>query len=80
MLTDHKNLEYLRTAKRINPHQAQWSLLFSRFHFTVTYRPGSKNVKADALSRQFDGETNPVNSETENSYLLLSLLHLYSGP
>lgn len=26
VLTDHKNLEYLRTAKRLNPHQAQWSL------------------------------------------------------
>lgn len=63
ILTDHKNREYLHTAKRLNPCQAWWSLFLSRFHFIVTYCPGSKNVKADALSRQFEGETN-INPET----------------
>ncbi len=52
ILTDHKNLEYLRSAKRLNPRQARWALFFTRFHFTVTYRPSTKNTKADALSRQ----------------------------
>ncbi|KAK3511976.1 hypothetical protein QTP70_027657 [Hemibagrus guttatus] len=33
---------------------ARWSLFFTRFQFTVSYRPGSKNGKADALSRQFE--------------------------
>lgn len=50
VLTDHKNLEYLKSAKRLNPRQARWVLFFTRLHFTVTYRPGSKNTKADALS------------------------------
>ncbi|XP_078798004.1 uncharacterized protein LOC101158741 isoform X1 [Oryzias latipes] len=50
--TDHKNLSYIRTAKRLNPRQARWSLFFARFDFVVSYRPGSKNVKPDALSRQ----------------------------
>ncbi|KAK3549568.1 hypothetical protein QTP86_004972 [Hemibagrus guttatus] len=50
VLTDHKNLEYLRDAKRLNPRQARWALFFTRFNFTISYRPGSKNVKADALS------------------------------
>ena len=27
--TDHRNLEYLRSAKRLNPQQARWSLLFN---------------------------------------------------
>ncbi|KAI2665917.1 Transposon Tf2-9 polyprotein [Labeo rohita] len=54
VLTDHKKLEYLRSAKRLNPRQARWAMLFTRFDFTVTYRPGSKNTKADALSRQSD--------------------------
>ncbi len=39
VITDHKNLEYVKSAKRLNPHQARWSLFFSRFQFTVTYRP-----------------------------------------
>ncbi|KAK3517134.1 hypothetical protein QTP86_003981 [Hemibagrus guttatus] len=51
VLTDHKNLEYLRAAKRLNPRQARWALFFTRFHFTISYRPGSKNIKADTLSR-----------------------------
>jgi len=51
VITDHKNLEYIKSAKRLNPRQARWSLFFTRFQFTVTYRPGSKNSKADALSR-----------------------------
>ncbi len=54
VLTDHRNLEYLKTARRLNPRQARWSLFFSCFVFTVTYRPGTKNIKADALSRQFE--------------------------
>ncbi|KAI2660465.1 Transposon Tf2-6 polyprotein [Labeo rohita] len=51
VLTDHKNLEYLRLAKLLNHRQACWALFFSRFDFSVTYRPGSQNTKADALSR-----------------------------
>ncbi len=57
VLTDHRNLEYIRSAKRLNPRQARWSLFFSRFSFTVTYRPGSKNGKADALSRLYDSSS-----------------------
>lgn len=55
--TDHKNLEYIRTAKRLNPRQARWALFFNRFSFTISYQPGSENVKSDALSRQFAPET-----------------------
>ncbi|KAL0153008.1 hypothetical protein M9458_051687, partial [Cirrhinus mrigala] len=54
IITDHKNLEYIKGAKRMNPRQARWSLFFTRFNFSVTFRPGSKNLKADALSRRHD--------------------------
>uniref|UniRef100_A0A3Q2W0Y3 Gypsy retrotransposon integrase-like protein 1 n=1 Tax=Haplochromis burtoni TaxID=8153 RepID=A0A3Q2W0Y3_HAPBU len=47
------NLEYIRSAKRLNTRQARWARFFARFQFTITYRPGSRNVKPDALSRQF---------------------------
>lgn len=49
--TDHKNLEYLHLAKRLNSRQARWALFFTRFQFSLSYRPGSKNGKPDALSR-----------------------------
>ncbi|KAK3546630.1 hypothetical protein QTP70_031435 [Hemibagrus guttatus] len=29
VLTDHRNLEYLRSAKHLNPHQARWALFFT---------------------------------------------------
>ncbi len=51
--TDHQNLEYIRSAKRLNARQARWALFFGRFDFTISFRPGSKNLKPDALSRQF---------------------------
>ena len=58
VFTDHKNLAYLESTKRLNPRQARWSLFFSRFNFVVTFRPGVKNVKADALSCCFPGGGN----------------------
>ncbi|KAK3507065.1 hypothetical protein QTP70_003875 [Hemibagrus guttatus] len=63
VLTDHRNLEYLRGAKRLNPRQARWALFFTRFVFTVMYCPGSKNGKADALSRQFESASDPGKPE-----------------
>ncbi|KAK3557853.1 hypothetical protein QTP86_003254 [Hemibagrus guttatus] len=63
VLTDHRNLEYLRAAKRLNPRQARWALFFTRFQFTVTYHPGSKNGKADALSRGFETTSEPTRIE-----------------
>ena len=57
--TDHKNLEYIRSAKRLNPRQSRWALFFTRFNFTLSYRPGSRNTKPDALSRQFQIDDTP---------------------
>ncbi len=64
VFTDHKNLQYLREAKHLNPRQARWTLFFTRFNFTISYRPGSRNVKADALSRiqgAVEGSEEPEN-------------------
>ncbi|KAI2655842.1 Transposon Tf2-6 polyprotein [Labeo rohita] len=59
VLTDHRNLEYLRSAKTLNHRQARWALFFTRFQFQVTYRPGSQNTKADALSRLHESDQPP---------------------
>ncbi|XP_063819155.1 LOW QUALITY PROTEIN: uncharacterized protein LOC135057187 [Pseudophryne corroboree] len=56
---DHKNLLYLQAAQCLNPRQARWSLFFSRFDFKILYRPGSQNVKADALSRSMEENVQP---------------------
>ncbi len=61
--TDHKNLIYIQGAKRLNPWQARWALFFNRFDFVLSYRPGSKNIKPDALSRQFESQEEEDRSE-----------------
>ncbi|KAL0172449.1 hypothetical protein M9458_032760, partial [Cirrhinus mrigala] len=37
---------------------------FTRFHFTITYRPGNKNTKADALSRLHQPDPQPDEQES----------------
>ncbi len=54
----------IRSAKRLNARQARWALFFGRFDFTISFRPGSKNLKPDALSRQFG--SSEVSPTTEN--------------
>ncbi len=63
VITDHKNLQYLQEAKRLNPRQARWALFFTRFRFKISYRPGSKNIKADALSRLHQPDPTPNEPE-----------------
>ncbi|XP_048027531.1 integrin alpha-M-like [Megalobrama amblycephala] len=61
--TDHKNLEYIRSVKRLNSRQARWALFFGRFDFSLSYRPGSKNIKPDALLAFFDRSERPSTPE-----------------
>lgn len=50
--TDHKNLLYFSTTKRLNRRQARWSLFLTDFDFNIVYREGKLNGKPDALSRR----------------------------
>jgi hypothetical protein len=47
--TDHKNLEYFMSAKKLNRRQARWSLTLARFDFLMHHRPGKSMGKSDAL-------------------------------
>ncbi|KAG5718649.1 hypothetical protein E4T56_gene16663 [Termitomyces sp. T112] len=47
--TDHKNLEYLCSAKKLNQHQAWWSLYLANFDFSLHHKPGWSMGKPDAL-------------------------------
>jgi len=52
--TDHKNLKYFMTAKKLNRHQAHWSLHLARFDFLLHHCPGHTMGKPDTLSRRAD--------------------------
>lgn len=50
VFTNHKNLQYLCDTKCLNPRQARWALIFTRFNFTSSYHPG-----INSLSVPFSG-------------------------
>ena len=54
VISDHQGLESLGEAKVTTQRHARWSIFFRRFKFVIKYRPGSKNLRADALSRRPD--------------------------
>lgn len=59
--TDHKNLTFFQSVKRLNSCQARWALFFTQFHFTITYGPVSRNHKPDVLSFPFSPDHGPSN-------------------
>ena len=52
VLSDHKNLEYFITTKKLTRRQARWAEFLAGFNFKINYRSGKKNEKADALTRR----------------------------
>ena len=55
--TDHKNLEYFMSAKKLNHRQARWSFYLSRFYFAMHHHPERSMGKSDALSCRADHGT-----------------------
>lgn len=72
ILTDHKSLEYFMTTKRLTGRQARWAEALSNYYFTIMYRPGKENGKADALTRMEDevDSQNDVKTEYRTRALL----------
>jgi hypothetical protein len=50
--TDHRGLQYYATTKQLSRRQARWMEFMAEFDYTINYRPGTKAVVPDALSRQ----------------------------
>ncbi|KAJ1088807.1 hypothetical protein NDU88_001962 [Pleurodeles waltl] len=50
--TDHRNLQFMSSARLLTPRQLRWMLFFAKFDFVVTFQPDKDNRKADTLSRQ----------------------------
>jgi len=67
--TDHKNLQYFMTAKKLNQRQARWSLLLAQFDFIMLHHPGKSMGKTDTLSHQSNHGTG---SEDNNNMVLLT--------
>src|SRR6266478_476132 len=54
MVTNHKNLEYFMTTKKLTQRQVRWSEYLSHFNTRIRFRPGRLGVKPDTLTRRWD--------------------------
>jgi hypothetical protein len=52
VLTDHKNLEYFSTVRKLSERQMRWQLILSKFNPIIRYRPGKEGGLPDALTRR----------------------------
>ncbi len=50
--TDHKNLKYFMTVKKLTEWQMRWSLILLQYNFFILYLLSKQNEKADALLKQ----------------------------
>ncbi|SGY78585.1 BQ5605_C008g04896 [Microbotryum silenes-dioicae] len=69
--TDHAALQYFQTKRVLTRRQARWSETVNHHKYTIEYRSGSKNNKADTLSRH------PVSNQIVNGLNHDSTLHPY---
>ena len=52
--TDHNNLKYFKSARKIMPRQARWAEFLQDYNFELEHIPGKANTVADLLSRRSD--------------------------
>lgn len=77
ILSDHKNLEYFMTVRKLSERQIRWSLTLSRFNFKIRHISGKGNVLADALSRRDqDLPSNSQDDRLQERYAQLIHPHL----
>jgi hypothetical protein len=75
IITDHRNLEFWRTAQNLTHHQARWALLLADYNFILIHKPGVKNGASDGLSCQSRHKVS--DAEDNNDQVVLSSKHFY---
>jgi hypothetical protein len=64
IITDHKNLSYIKDPRKLSRRQARWALFLQDFDIVWKVLPGTKMVPADALSRRDYVDTSLDNADT----------------
>src|SRR5258707_6420131 len=62
-VTDHKNLEYFTSSKKLSCCQARWAEFLGQFNMKVRFRPGRLGSKLDTLTCRWDVYTEGDNPE-----------------
>ena len=64
VITDHKNLSYIKDPQKLSRQQARWSLFLQDFDLQWQVTPRIKMAPVDMLSRQDHIDTTQDNQET----------------
>jgi hypothetical protein len=64
IITDHKNLSYIKDPRKLSRRQARWALFLQDFDIVWKVLPGTKMAPADALSRRDYVDTSLDNVDT----------------
>ena len=62
--SDHKNLSYFTTTKKLNRQQVKWAELLASYNFQIHYWKGSENRRAGVLSRRSDLTTEETKKQS----------------
>src|SRR5258705_1834585 len=62
-VTNHKNLEYFMSSKKLSCCQARWAEFLGQFNMKVRFRPGRLGSKLDTLTCRWDIYTEGDNPE-----------------
>jgi hypothetical protein len=78
--SDHRNLQWFMTSRRLNRRQARWSILLADFNFQLEIRPGTKQMVADPLSRQAKYRLKPGDPEVDVNMQVVLPPHKFVSP
>lgn len=70
VLTDHRNLEYFMTRRKLTERQSRWAAELSQFDFKLDYRPGCEAAVPDALSRREQDAPQDINDDREQGRVI----------
>jgi hypothetical protein len=69
VVTDHQSLKFINTQPILTGRQARWVEFLQDFELIISYRPGTQNGAADALSRRGDHEREAVAEDKEKKLI-----------
>jgi len=80
IMTDHKNLEYFMTTRKLSERQVRWAELLSRFRFSLIHRPGRFAHRPDALSRRAQDAPTDLSDERHQGRVQVAIRPEWVGP
>ncbi len=72
--TDHKNLKYFMTVKKLTEWQMRWSLILSQYNFFILYLLSKQNERTDALLRQKQNVSMNL-SDNRVQHCMMQIIH-----